>query len=160
MRSGERIVFAEDVKRAVVLLDTNARGNGDRQFALRSFYLQLVADVDFYTGRQRNGLLTNSRHGESLLPNLTEQLAAHAFLAGIATRHYTTRRGQNVHTQTAENARDIGASDVHSAAGTRHALDGGDGRLIAGCVLEIETNGSLRAVFGQLEVDDVTLFLE
>src|SRR6476660_5180606 len=160
MRSSIRVVFAENVQRAVVLLDTNARWNRNRQLTFRSFYLQLVTDVDFDTGRQRNGLLTNSRHETSFLPDPTQEFAADALLTSIAAGHHTTRSREDIHTKTAENTRDVAAADVDATAGTRYSLDIRNCGFVGRRVFEIKTNGPLRAVFGQFEVDDVALLFE
>src|SRR5579863_4391351 len=71
------------------------------------------------------------------LVNLAQQFAAHAFLASLAAGHDAARRGEDVDPHAAEHPGYLAAAHVDAAAGARHALDLGDGRLIVAAVLEV-----------------------
>ena len=60
MQSGEFIVFADDLKSAVVLLGAYAVWNGNRKLALRTFNVQLVSNRDLDPFRQGNGFISYS----------------------------------------------------------------------------------------------------
>jgi small GTP-binding protein len=116
------------------------------------------ADLNFHAARQRNRLLTNSRHIS--LPDAAEDLSSDALLMGIPPGHNTARGRQDVDAEAAQHARDLGLADVHAASRARHALDRGDDRRVVGGVLQIDLDGLLRAFIGHLEVGNVTLFLQ
>src|SRR5579872_5614012 len=97
---------------------------------------------------------------QNLLPDATENLAAHVFLVGVAAGHDTARRGQNVDAEAAEHARDLGLPDVHAATGPRNALDRGDHRRVIGAVLEINLDGLFRPFVRHLEVRDKAFLFE
>src|SRR5690242_10814698 len=115
MYRGMLIAVALDRQRAIVLFQAHARRNRHTQLALRSFDAELIADLQLHAARNRDWLLSYSRHGEFLtlrLPNLAQQFAAEAFPARGLARHYALRRGQNVDAEAAQHARDILAAHV------------------------------------------------
>src|SRR5215471_217132 len=76
----------------------------------------------------------------SLLPNLAKHLPAQAFFACLAAGHHALRGGENVDTESTQNARDLGAPHVHAAAGPRDTLHVRDGGFVVRAVLEVHTN--------------------
>src|SRR5208337_4131797 len=62
------------------------------------------------------------------LPHFAQQLAAHAFAARLTAGHHALGRGEDANAQTALDALDLVAADVHAAAGTRDARQIADSR--------------------------------
>src|SRR5215469_18065948 len=96
----------------------------------------------------------------SQLPDFTEDLAAHAFFAGLATGHHASRRGQNVDAQPPEHARNVRPPHVNPAAGAGNALHFRDRGFIVAAVLQIDAHDLVSVFFRCLEVGDVALFLQ
>src|ERR1700723_1781828 len=48
------------------------------------------------------------------LPDLTEKFATHPCFACLTSRHHALRRGQDIDSQTAQYARNVGASHVNA----------------------------------------------
>src|SRR5277367_6696738 len=72
------------------------------------------------------------------LPNLAEQFAAQALLAGLTPGHNALGRGQNVNAHAAQHTGNLRAAHVHAAAGTGDALDVRDRGFVVGAVLKID----------------------
>src|SRR5678816_2449998 len=87
---------------------------------------------------------------QTRLPNVTQHFAADTFFAGAMSGHDPARRGQNINSQAAQNARHSLRTHVNAAAGTRHALNARDHRHVARRVLEIDADGPLGAILGEL----------
>src|SRR5215472_16486615 len=96
----------------------------------------------------------------SQLPDFAEDLAAHAFFAGLATGHHASRRGQNVDAQSPEHARNLRPPHVNPAAGAGNALHFRDRGFIVAAVLQIDAHDLVSVLFRCLEVRDVALFLQ
>src|SRR6185437_6201110 len=94
------------------------------------------------------------------LPNLAEDLSADAFLTRGVARHHALWRGQNVDSKATQDARNFLASDIYAAARTRNTLNPRNYRQIRRRVLQVEADVLLRALFGQLVVEDVAFFFE
>src|SRR5208283_1466856 len=71
---------------------------------------------------ESNNLLPLRSDAPMALVNLTQDLAANAFLARLPPGHHALGRGQNVDPQTTKHTRNIGVPDIHAAAGTRYPL--------------------------------------
>src|SRR5487761_346944 len=56
------------------------------------------------------------------LPNLAQEFAAHAFLAGGLSGHDSARRGKNRNAHAANDGANAGLANVAAAAGARNAL--------------------------------------
>src|SRR5215472_7426068 len=96
----------------------------------------------------------------SQLPDFAEDLAAHAFFAGLATGHHASRRGQNVDAQSPEHARNLRPPHVNPAAGAGNPLHFRDRGFIVAAVLQIDAHDLVSVFFRCLEVRDVALFLQ
>src|SRR5271165_62085 len=94
------------------------------------------------------------------LVNLAQDLAAHAFLARLASGHHALGRSQNVDAQPAKHAGNVRVPDVHAAAGARDPLQVRNGRRIIGAVLQIHAQDLAALFFGRLEVRNIALLLQ
>src|SRR6185437_11923276 len=94
------------------------------------------------------------------LPHFAQNLAAHAFLAGLAAGHHATGSGQDVDPQPAQHARNLIASHVHAASRPRDALQAGDGCRIVIPVLQVNAQDLPALFFRRLEIGDVTFFFQ
>src|SRR5262245_27998485 len=95
-----------------------------------------------------------------LLPDVAEDLAAHAIAGRRLACHQAAGGGEDVDAQPAVHAGDLVLAAVDAAAGPAHALQVCDDPLHAGAVLEEDAQVALLVVFAQLEVGDVALVLE
>src|SRR5580700_4436994 len=93
-------------------------------------------------------------------PDSAQNLAAQMLFVRIPARHHASRRCQDVDSHPAQHARNIRLADVDAASGPRNALNGGDHRLVACAVLQVNLDSLLDAFFGHLEVGDVALFFQ
>src|SRR5512143_2291317 len=95
-----------------------------------------------------------------LLPDLAQDLAAHAQLAGARAGHDSLGSGKDRHAQTGKNPRDVGLLGVNAAPGSADALDArqhGPALAALAHILDLEAQrleGSL------LIVDDVEALQE
>src|SRR5438445_1534250 len=64
-------------------------------------------------------LSTAHRPRFTALPNFAQNLATDAGLARVAARHHALGRGQDVDSQSTQNAWNLGAADIHAAAWLR-----------------------------------------
>src|SRR5262249_38417850 len=94
------------------------------------------------------------------LPDVAEDLAAHAFAGRAAAGHEAAGGGEDVDAESAVHPRDLSLAAIDPAAGPAHPLEVGDDPLHARTVLEVHAENSLLAVLGGLEVRDVALVLE
>src|SRR5262245_17009601 len=69
------------------------------------------------------------------LPDVEQDLAAHALARGAPAGHHAPRRRQHVDAEPAVDAGDLVLAAVDAAAGAAHALQVGDHPLHAGAVL-------------------------
>src|SRR5579883_2146 len=97
---------------------------------------------------------------QNLLPDAAENLAAHVLLVRVAPGHDAARRGQNVDTEPAQHARNLGLPDIDAATRPRDALDGRNHRRVVVAILQINLDGFLGPFFGDLEVGDVAFFFQ
>src|ERR1700722_1337944 len=92
----------------------------DISFQLSAFSSQLSPIASLLQGRR---LITDDFFSaKSRLPNLAQQFAAHAFLAGLATGHHSARRGENIDSHSAQDSWNLAAPHVDPAPGPRYAL--------------------------------------
>src|SRR6185503_9326771 len=155
------VVLARGLQLAVLQLERDARRHRRRQLALGSLDLQAVRlDLDLDTLGDRDDLTSDPRHGSRSLPDVAEDLAAHALAGRAAPRHEAARGGQDVDAQAAVHAGDLVLAAVDPAARTAHALHVGDDALHAGAVLQEDAQHVLLVVLVDLEVRDVALVLE
>src|SRR5512147_2821514 len=89
------------------------------------------------------------------LPHLAQYLAADALLARFAAGHYSTRRGQDVDSQTSEDTGNIRPANINAAPGLGNALKVRNRRFIAVAVFQVHAQQFLTVLFGGLEVRDV-----
>src|SRR5581483_2143736 len=52
------------------------------------------------------------------LPDFAQEFTTQAFFAGLPSGHHTARGGENIDSQPAENARDLGAAHIDATPGT------------------------------------------
>src|SRR4029453_7635937 len=104
--------------------------------------------------------LRPTRDMSVLLPDVAEDLAAHALAGGGLAGHQAAGGGEDVDAQAAVHAGDLVLAAVDAAAGPSHALQVGDDPLHAGAVLEEHAQVALLVVLAQLEVRDVALVLQ
>src|SRR6185312_10237779 len=96
-------------------------------------------------------------------PDVRDDLAADARVAGLVAGHHTSRRGHDRGSHATEDLGDLGVADVVALPGARDALEAGDGRAALVGVLERHADELARTVRGgrlDLEVADVALLLE
>src|SRR5579863_6223868 len=122
------VTIAGDLDYAVILLYLDARRQRHRQLALGTFHLKLFADIHLHALRQRDRLVSNSRHKS---PDLAENFSAHAFPVRRAAGHHPARRGEDVDSQPALHAWNVVAAHINAAAGARNPLDARNHRRIA-----------------------------
>src|SRR5262245_57025818 len=104
--------------------------------------------------------LRPTRDMSALLPDVAEDLAAHALAGRRLAGHQAAGGGEDVDAQAPVHAGDLVLAAVDAAAGTADALQVGDDPLHAGAVLEEDAQVALLVVLAQLEVGDVALVLE
>src|SRR6266853_6878491 len=83
-----------------------------------------------------------------VLPDVTENFSAHAFLAGRTSRHDPSGSRQDVYPQAAQNARHFFGADIHTATRTRPTRNQRDHGNVARSVLQVNADRPLGAVFG------------
>src|SRR5450631_3903692 len=93
-------------------------------------------------------------------PHPAENLSAQVLLVRVAARHHTPGSGQNVDSETTQDAGDVRLPDIHPAARTRNALDRRDHRRVVSAVLQIDLDGLLRAFFRHLEIGNVAFLFQ
>src|SRR5262245_14258754 len=93
-------------------------------------------------------------------PHFAQNLATHAFFACLAAGHHSLGSGENVDAQPAQDARDFVVPHVHAAAGTRNALQIGNGGGIVRPVLQINAQDLAAFLFRRLEIGDVAFFFQ
>jgi hypothetical protein len=96
----------------------------------------------------------------SELPDFAENLAANTFATRLATGHNTLGGRHDGDAKTTLNATDLITAEVHTAAGTRYALQITDDSLIVWAVLQVNAENLHAILFGRLVVRDVAFFLE
>jgi hypothetical protein len=74
---------------------------------------------------------------DGALPDFAEDLAANALTARLTAGHDTFRGRHDRDTQTTLHAADLILADVHTAAGTRNALEVANDSLIVRAVLQV-----------------------
>jgi len=92
--------------------------------------------------------------------DIAENLTANALAARLAAGHDTLRGGHDGDAESALDATDLIAANVHAAAGTRDALQVADRRLVVGAVLQVHAENPLTVLLGRLVVGDIALVLE
>src|SRR5688572_3629327 len=97
---------------------------------------------------------------ERSLPDVDEDLAAHAFPGRAAPGHEAAGGGQDVDAQAAVHAGDLVLAAVDPAAGTADPLQVRDHALHARAVLEVHAQDALLVVLRHLEVGHVALVLQ
>src|SRR5687768_2959356 len=105
------------------------------------------------------GLLP-TRDMAASLPDVDEDLAAHALAGRALPRHEAARGGQDVDAQAAVHAGDLVLPAVDAAARSADPLQVGDHALHARAVLQVHAQDALLVVLGQPVVGDVALVLE
>src|SRR5919201_828811 len=95
------------------------------------------------------------------LPDVGDDLAADARLAGLVAGHHAMGGGHDRGPHAAEHLRDLGVADVVALAGAGDALQAGDGRAAVGLrVLERDPDQAARMVgVGRLELVRVDVAL-
>src|SRR3954470_3607836 len=96
-------------------------------------------------------------------PDVGDDLAADARVAGLVAGHHASRRGHDRRPHAAEDLRDLGVVHVGAVAGGRDALEPGDRRAALLGGLERHADDLAGTIGGgrlDLEVADVALLLE
>src|SRR5438270_520790 len=129
-------------------------GTGIGFFPIRDIVLSFLSSLH---SPESGGFLGYS--SDSLV-DLAEDFAAHAFAASLAAGHDALRGGEDVDPQSAEDARDLVAANVHAAARARDARQLRHGRFVVRAVLQIHADDLAAFLFRGLEVRDVALLFE
>src|SRR5580698_223527 len=86
----------------------------------------------------------------SELPDFAEDLAANTFATRLATSHDTLRGGHDGDAKATLNATDLITAEVHTATGTRYALQIADDSLIVRAVLQVNAENLHAILFSRL----------
>src|SRR5215469_8018992 len=119
-----------------------------------------IRDIKFALSPQLSALGKIAKSCLRRLPNLAKHLAAQAFLARLSAGHHALRGGENIDTEPAQNARDLGAPHVNTAPGPRDTLHVRNGGFVVRAVLEVHTNDLVSLFFRRLVVRDVAFFFQ
>src|SRR5437762_12459737 len=98
--------------------------------------------------------------GPVSLPDLAEDFAAHAAAGGVGAGENALGRRDDGQTEAAQDAGDLLLVAIDAAARARDALDAVDDRLAVIRVLQIDAQGRLDLVLGDLVVAVEALSLE
>src|SRR5690606_34653200 len=112
------------------------------------------------TGGYGNGILAHSRHASDLLPNVADDFAADAFLAGLAVAHQAPRGGKDGDAQAPQHAGNLILLGINPQAGAAYPAQTGDDPLLAGPVLQVQPEHALLVIIDPLEVVNEALFLQ
>src|SRR5690606_37649037 len=94
------------------------------QSALGTLHRKLLTgQLDFDTGGQLDGVLSNARHADSPLEHGAQYFAADTGSASSAIRHHTLVGGDDGNAETAANFRQLLDSLVLTQTGTAYALE-------------------------------------
>src|SRR5262245_56267414 len=95
----------------------------------------------------------------ALLPHVREHFAAQLLLATFPVCHDTTRRGEDRHTHTTEDRRDLVLADVDPPSRSRHPHEAGDHLLVPRAILQIDAQRALLRVLDEpVVLDEAFLF--
>src|SRR6185437_8882183 len=94
------------------------------------------------------------------LPDLAENLSADTLAARLPASHHAARRGEDVDAQATLDAADLVAAHIHTASGTRDALQVADRSFIVRAILQVHAQHLAAVFFGSLVVGDIALFLQ
>src|SRR5690606_21425568 len=131
------------------------------QLALGALHPDFLAGrLNLDTGGYGNGILAHSRHASDLLPNVADDSAADAFLAGLAVAHQAPRGGKYGDAQAPQHAGNLILLGIIPQAGAAYPAQTGDDPLLAGPVLQVQPEHALLVIIDPLEVVNEALFLQ
>src|SRR5262249_52903289 len=105
-------------------------------------------DLHLDVGRQRDRHASDSRHRSyppDYLPDVADDFAADALLAGLGAARHTGRGRQDRNAEPAEDARDLRRAGVDAQAGLADALDAAQHRLVLANVPQLHLERPGRA---------------
>src|SRR4029079_6927514 len=141
------VVLARGLQLAVLQLERDAFRHRRRQLALGPLDLQAVPlDLDLDALGDRDDLTSDPRHGSRSLPDVAEDLAAHALAGRAAPGQEAAGGGEDVDAQPAVHAGDLVLAAVDPAARTADPLHVGDDALHAGAVFQDDAQHVLLVV--------------
>ncbi|MNN31926.1 hypothetical protein D3C81_1456320 [compost metagenome] len=137
----------------------NRRMHLQFQSALGTLHRELLAgQLNFDTGGQLDGVLSNARHADPPLEYGAEHFATDTGSASSTIRHHTLVGGDDGNAEAAANFRQLLNSLVLAQTGTAHALELFDDRL-AFEILQLDGQ-LLLDVAADLEIRNVAFVLE